>query len=334
MYCRKLLRQPTRRLWLLPTLGIASMLTACLDESSDLNSQVSSNTNSTLFTAGAPIGNQPPSIDGVPQFLAPAGNFYSFSPNSADVDNDRLTFAITNKPRWATFDPRSGSLSGTPTDSDIGASDRIRISVSDGKLGDSLPSFNLLVTKPVALGSDPGTPITIGGTPPSTASVGEQYWFQPSVNNPNGDALFFAIANQPAWMNFDTRTGVLSGMPGRDDVGTYIDIMIAVSDGTNSLLLSPFSVQVQSAGLGIATLSWQAPTQYEDGSPLNNLAGYKIRYGSLIGSNSTVIDVNNPSITTYVVDGLAPGTYYFATSAYTADGTESRLSNEIEFTVL
>ena len=334
MYCRKIFRLPSRRPWLLPTIGISFMLTACLDETSDPDSQTSLNLASSLVTAAAPIGNQAPTIDGTPQFVAPAGTFYSFSPSSSDVNDDRLIFAIANKPRWATFDPRSGNLSGTPTDADIGASDQIRISVSDGKLGNSLPSFNLLVTKPVAVVPNSDTSITIEGNPESSARVGELYSFQPTVNNPDGDALFFAIANQPSWMAFDTRNGTLYGTPSRDDVGAYIDVMIAVSDGVNSILLPPFSIQVLSGGLGSATLSWQAPTVYEDGSPMNDLAGFKIRYGSLTGSNSIEIDVNNPSITTYVVDGLEPGTYYFATSAYTFDGTESRLSNEIEFTVL
>jgi hypothetical protein len=77
---------------------------------------------------------------------------------------------------------------------------------------------------------------------------------------------------------------------------------------------------------GSTTLSWDAPTTNTDGSPLTDLAGYKIYYGTSSRTYTHVINVGN--VTTYLVDNLPSGTYYFATTVYDAAGTESGYSNE------
>jgi hypothetical protein len=75
-----------------------------------------------------------------------------------------------------------------------------------------------------------------------------------------------------------------------------------------------------------ASLSWVAPTVDTDGSPLMNLAGYHIYYGTNQYDLNQKIDVANAGADSYVVTGLAPGTWYFAVTAYTNTGVESALS--------
>ncbi len=62
-----------------------------------------------------------------------------------------------------------------------------------------------------------------------------------------------------------------------------------------------------------------------------DLAGYKIYYGSASGTYSTVVPIGTQ--TTYTVSGLAPGTYYFAVTAFNSSGLESGYSNEVSTTV-
>jgi hypothetical protein len=76
-----------------------------------------------------------------------------------------------------------------------------------------------------------------------------------------------------------------------------------------------------------AALSWMPPTQNVDGSPLTNLAGYRISYGTSATALTQTIQVASPSATSYVVSNLAPGTWYFAIRSYTSGGTESAQSN-------
>jgi hypothetical protein len=59
-----------------------------------------------------------------------------------------------------------------------------------------------------------------------------------------------------------------------------------------------------------------------DDSPLTNLAGYHVYYGTSAQSLSSEITVASPGISSYVVENLAPGTWYFAVAGYNSDGLE------------
>lgn len=79
--------------------------------------------------------------------------------------------------------------------------------------------------------------------------------------------------------------------------------------------------------LGVATLRWQAPTQNVDGSPLTDLASYRIYYGSTSRSYTDQRDV--AASATRADFQLAAGTYYFAMTALDGQGNESDYSNEV-----
>jgi Putative Ig domain len=165
---------------------------------------------------------------------------------------------------------------------------------------------------------------TITGAPLATARVNEAYSFQPSASDPDGDALTFQISNKPAWATFDTRTGRLSGTPSTSSTGVFSDVRITVSDGRASSALAPFAISVTSSQTtGSATLSWQPPTSNTDGSPLTNLAGYVVRYGTAPDALDIEVRINNPGLVTYVVSDLTPATWYFQVVAYNSIGVES-----------
>lgn len=67
-----------------------------------------------------------------------------------------------------------------------------------------------------------------------------------------------------------------------------------------------------------------------DESP-DPVAGYKVYVGNASGTYGPPINVGNQ--TTYTVTGLAPGTYYFAVTAYDSIGNESSYSNEVFKTI-
>lgn len=92
------------------------------------------------------------------------------------------------------------------------------------------------------------TPPTISGVPTESLFVGEQFQFLPTSSDADNDPLLFSITGQPDWATFDTTTGLLQGIPGEIDVGSFDDIVISVSDGTASATLTPFSVTVQAIG--------------------------------------------------------------------------------------
>lgn len=189
-------------------------------------------------------GTAAPVISGSPVTAIVAGKAWSFTPTATDADSTSLVFSITNKPTWASFSKATGTLSGTPALTNVGTSGNIVISVSDGAHDVSLPAFALTVTKPANL------PPTLSGKPATTVTVGTGYTFTPTASDPEKQSLGFSIANKPAWATFNTATGALSGTPTAANVGTTSNIVISVSDGTNSVSLGAFSIAVQAAPNG------------------------------------------------------------------------------------
>jgi len=176
-------------------------------------------------------------------------------------------------------------------------------------------------------GGGSNSPPTISGSPQDSVVIGNPYSFEPRASDPDGDALDFTIQNRPSWASFDSGSGELSGMPNMGDEGMYADIRISVSDGSETVSLPAFSVEVMQVATGSATLTWAAPTQNVDSTPLTDLAGYKIYYGTSPGDYTNEIRIDNPGLTTYVVENLNPDTYYFVATAFNDDDVESSFSN-------
>ena len=278
------------------------------------------------ISVGAPA-NTAPTISGTPGTSAMVGTQYAFQPSATDAQNNALTFSITNRPTWATFNTATGRLSGTPGAANVGSFANIGISVSDGLASASLPAFSISVSPA------PNVAPTISGTPATAVMQGTQYSFQPTAVDANGDVLTFSIVNKPAWATFSAATGRLEGTPGAANVGTTTGIVISVSDGALTSALAAFNVTVQAVAIGSATLSWTPPTQNTDGSALTDLAGFKIYWGTSQANLPNVVTINNPGITSYLVENLVAGTYFFAATAFDASGNESTRSNVASKTI-
>lgn len=272
------------------------------------------------------VVNSPPTISGNGSAVVTTGQTYSFTPAASDPDRQSLSFSIANRPIWASFSPSTGRLSGTPTSASVGEYVDIRISVSDGSTSASLEPFSITVNQA-------NRAPTIGGSPATSILEGQAYLFAPTAADADGDRLNFTITNRPAWASFDGATGRLSGTPPAGTAGSYANVTIRVSDGTLTTALPAFTVNVEVSATGSATLSWQPPTTRMDGSPLTNLAGYRIRYGTASGNYTNVITIANGSVTNAVVSNLLPGTYYFVTTAYDAAGYESNYSSPVSTTI-
>jgi hypothetical protein len=163
----------------------------------------------------------------------------------------------------------------------------------------------------------------------TSVNVGSAFAFRPTASDADGNTLTFAISNRPAWATFNAATGQLTGTPTAASAGTYSNIVISVSDGTARAALPAFSIAVVDVSNGAATLTWTPPTTNTDGSTLTTLAGYRIAFGTSSAHLTQTIQLGNAGMSSYVVENLAPGTYYFAIRAYTSGGAESANSNVV-----
>ena len=264
--------------------------------------------------------NLAPLINGVPSAIITTGSTYQFMPESSDPENANLTFEITNKPLWLNFNPATGELSGTPASSDVGLFSDILVTVTDGVHVSSLPPFSITVEEKSL------SPLQISGSPPLAVQENSAYSFTPATTNNGANSLLFSILNRPSWLAFDSATGRLSGTPAESDVGTYRDIQIFVNDGVDEASLERFNITVTSTS---AILSWVAPSTRVDNSviTLSELGGFKIYSGRDATDLSLLVDIADPTVNEYKVDGLATGTHFFAMTVYDQFMVESGFSS-------
>jgi len=83
--------------------------------------------------------------------------FYAFTPTVVQNGERKLHFSIRNKPAWARFGLRHGTLYGTPAAMNAGVYSNIVITVSDGLKSVELAPFSITVAD--------GTPPVVARTP-------------------------------------------------------------------------------------------------------------------------------------------------------------------------
>lgn len=178
---------------------------------------------------------------------------------------------------------------------------------------------------------EPGDPppMTLSGTPVDTVAAGAEFRFRPQLGGAAAENVTFTVTNLPDWASFDAATGEMAGRPQESDVGSWNDVVISASDGERTASLDAFSVEVVATPLGSAQLSWTAPTENADGSPLTDLAGFRVYWGAAEDELSYSVQIDNPSISMYLVENLTPSQWFFAVTAIDAGGNESALSEVI-----
>ena len=176
---------------------------------------------------------------------------------------------------------------------------------------------------------------TVAGSTSDNAVVGQRWSYQPSIATPEDASVTVSASNLPDWITLDQSTGLLEGTPGEGDVRTWTNIQLTVTNGQQATQLSALSVTVvaQGAAMGTATVTWSAPTQRVDGSPIGQLAGYRVLYGKGSRDYDHTVELNTTGINRYVLEGLGSGTWYFAVQAITSDGLTSAPSREVSKTI-
>jgi hypothetical protein len=79
-----------------------------------------------------------------------------------------------------------------------------------------------------------------------------------------------------------------------------------------------------SAATGTASLSWLSPPANSTGKL--EVEGYHIYFGSSAQDLTHVVNVESPGATSFVINNLPPGTWYFGIASYNAEKVESGMS--------
>lgn len=239
--------------------------------------------------------NDAPTISGTPATSLDQDTTYSFVPTASDIDaGDTLTFSISNKPDWASFDTATGALTGTPAGTDTGTTSGIVISVSDGTTSTSLAAFDLEVIATV----DPLQPIV---TAPETLTLNATGLFTPvTIRQLLGLAADATVAELDAAL----KTLATDGVSGND----CCTITVAGLSREAALLLPP----------GRHNISWKATNSVG----VSGEAAQQLDIQPLVSLSKSQIAIRGSEVSFRVLlNGKAP--QYPLTVPYVIDPVET-----------
>jgi hypothetical protein len=163
---------------------------------------------------------------------------------------------------------------------------------------------------------------TIVTQPSNVARVGEPFNYRPTSTDPEGDTLRFSANNLPGWASVDPATGRITGTPTTADLGAHESITIVVADAARRTESEPFTITVIGTSAAVATVQWDRPPTKVDGTPLDDLAGYRILYGRNAEDLDHSVLISSADTTSYDFATLESGIWYFAVVAVNASGLE------------
>ncbi len=116
---------------------------------------------------------------------------------------------VTINAGWIVFDEDTLTVSGTPTNSDVGKWN-VHINLSDGNDHYTEDSVSVTVTNipPVIIGEDL-----------LTVMQNEEYYVDYDTDEDDEAGIEWVLVSDVSWLHLDSETGVLNGTPGQSDVG-------------------------------------------------------------------------------------------------------------------
>lgn len=200
--------------------------------------------NLTVNSAAPPVNTAPVINQGASTTVVmsedSAPTAFSLTLNATDAEGDALSWSVlgaaTNGNASVNGSGNQISVNYVPQ-ANFSGSDSFSIRVRDSSSSDTI-TVNVTI-QPV------NDAPTISGTPATSVRVTQSYQFTPTAADVENETLQFSISNKPTWAFFDTQTGELSGTPAVTDTGTTSNIVISVSDGTDTADLSAFGITVE-----------------------------------------------------------------------------------------
>ncbi|MEO9871495.1 putative Ig domain-containing protein [Ekhidna sp.] len=197
-----------------------------------------------LTVNGKPVFDQALLTDAI----AIEGLAFSYAiPTGAFIDPEDATLTLTAAlgddsalPAWLSFD--GSAFSGTPQSEDVSIL-TIKVTATDPEDLSTSGTFELIVSD--------GTPILSIELEDQQAGEGQAFTFaipDGTFVDPNGGSLtFFASliddSTLPGWLSLDAATGVFSGTPGSEDLGT-LNIRVTVTDPDGLSVSDEFTLTV------------------------------------------------------------------------------------------
>jgi len=294
------------------------LVTASVSDSADQQAQVAIN-----LSINEPINNLPTLTINAP------GDFASFDADDVIIfmaaADDAEDGDISQNIQWhSNIDGVFGSGANLSAILTAGAH-VITASVVDSQNAADQMSINLTVSNPVN-----NAPVVAINSPGNNTTFNIDTLI--SFDGDATDAEDGDLSSNIQWSsNIDGFIGSGANISTMLTVGTHT-VTATVSDSSNASHTREVTVTVEEpasgGNQGVATVSWVAPTLNEDGSPINDLSGFKVYYGTSASDLSDYVVVNDAfQFTQEIADLEQNATYYFAVTAFNEQGVESEYSD-------
>ncbi|MGA1793891.1 MAG: putative Ig domain-containing protein [Thermoplasmatota archaeon] len=162
---------------------------------------------------------------------------YNVNFESDDENVGGAQYHLSTNASWLTIDPVFGILTGTPTNEEVGIY-YVRVWVDDGNGGKNTTTFELTVQNR----NDPPKIVT---TDITRVLQGDPYRRDyDSEDIDRGDVHTWSLWTTADWLSMNSATGILTGTPGPEDVGTF-PVNVSVHDEGGLFDFHNFTLKVE-----------------------------------------------------------------------------------------
>jgi hypothetical protein len=158
---------------------------------------------------------------------------YQVNYQSSDDGQGPMNWSLKTNANWLSINSNSGVLSGTPTNIHVGDW-IVNVSVNDGNGGIAFSNFTLAVEN---------TPPLIATDDIIWADEDIPYNVNYAGSDDGQGDMTWTLTTDATWLAINSTTGMLSGTPGNEHVGTYW-VNVTVDDGNGGMGIHNFSLIV------------------------------------------------------------------------------------------
>jgi hypothetical protein len=233
------------------------------------------------------VNNTPPLLIYIPTEFVSEDDPIFEDFNCTDDNQGDVFYGVTTNASWLAMDHVTGILSGIPNNTQTGYF-WVNVTVFDGNGGTDHNNYTLMVNN---------TPPSITTDPPTMANEDSLYIVDFDCSDDGQGQVIYSLQSNASWCNIDADTGIVTGIPINDDVGTYW-INVTVDDGNGGVDYINYTVNVENTNdppiitTSISDVYTQEDSQYYVDFDYADVDGDSVVWSVSSNASWLVIDKN------------------------------------------
>jgi len=184
------------------------------------------------------VSNVAPVITSSPVTTAQEDIAYALDINCTDDNYGTMSYTTLQKPSWLSLNQATGVLSGTPKNNNVTPATAIEIKVDDGHSGYDTLAYNLSVINTA--------PSFVNMSFDTILTEDSYFTYDLTANDENQGSTtrYQFIVNPLTWLEIDSLSGLLSGIPLNNHVAESQSVQVGFNDGNGGTASLTFFIEV------------------------------------------------------------------------------------------